>query len=199
MPYQKLGAGCFMAKTDIKSAFRIIPVHPKDHTILGMKWANQYCFDRALAWDVIPAVRFSKLSVQLLSGYQPICLMPQVLSTFWMTIFIISPTKDKCQSDIDNFLRMCSYLGAPIAQEKTVGPYTTLQFAGITLDSVRQEARLPEDKLRKCQLLLHHFYTRHKVTLRELQSLLGLLYFTYSVAVPGHAFLCRMIDLTKGI
>ncbi len=28
---KSLGAGCFMAKTDIKSAFRIIPVHPKDH------------------------------------------------------------------------------------------------------------------------------------------------------------------------
>ena len=42
------GAGCFMAKTDIKSAFRIIPVHPKDHPLLGMKWDNQYYFDRAL-------------------------------------------------------------------------------------------------------------------------------------------------------
>ena len=150
-------------------------------------------------WDVIPAVRFSKLSVQLLSGCQPICLMPQVLFTFWMTFLFISPTKDKCQSDLENFLRMCSHLGVPIAQEKTVGPFTRLQFAGITLDSVPQEARLPEDNLRKCQLLFHHFYTRREVTLRELQSLLSLLNFTYSVVVPGRAFLRRMIDLTKGI
>ena len=94
---------------------------------------------------------------------------------------------------------MCSYLGVPIVQEKTVGPFNMMQFAGITLDSVRQEARLPEDKVRKCQLLLYHFYTRRKVTLRELQSLLGLLNFTCSVAVTGRAFLRRMIDLTKGI
>ena len=46
---------------------------------------------------------------------------------------------------------------------------------------------------------MHHFYTRRKVTLRELQSLLGLLNFTCSVVVPGRAFLRRMIDLTKGI
>ena len=31
---KSLGAGCFMAKTDIKSAFRIIPVHRKDHPLL---------------------------------------------------------------------------------------------------------------------------------------------------------------------
>ena len=34
---KKLGAGCFLAKTDIKSAFRIIPVHPLEYPLLGIK------------------------------------------------------------------------------------------------------------------------------------------------------------------
>ena len=38
-----------------------------------------------------------------------------------------------------------------------MGPYTTLQFAGITLDSVIMEARLPIDKLQKCRDLLSEF------------------------------------------
>ena len=63
---------------------------------------------------------------------------------------------------------------------------------------MKQEARLPHDKLQKCNRLLHDFYKRRKVTLNELQSLLGLLNFTCSVFVPGRAFLHRMIDLTKG-
>lgn len=33
-----LGVGCYLAKTDIKSAFRIIPIHPEDYPLLGMKW-----------------------------------------------------------------------------------------------------------------------------------------------------------------
>ena len=44
-----LGNGCFMAKTDIKSAFRIIPIHPADYSLLGMKWNKMYYFDRCLA------------------------------------------------------------------------------------------------------------------------------------------------------
>ena len=76
---------------------------------------------------------------------------------------------------------------------------TVLQFAGITLDSVKQEARLPNDKLQKCRVLLHAFYRRRKVSLKELQSLLGLLNFTCAVVVPGRAFLRRMIDLTRGV
>ena len=45
---QRLGVGCFMAKTDIKSAFRIIPIHPQDYSLLGIKWADKYYFDRCL-------------------------------------------------------------------------------------------------------------------------------------------------------
>ena len=43
-----LGHGCFMAKTDVKSAFRIIPIHPADLSLLGMKWDNMYYFGSEL-------------------------------------------------------------------------------------------------------------------------------------------------------
>ena len=66
---------------------------------------------------------------------------------------------------------MCNFLGVPIAKENTVGLNTTLQFAGIELDSVQQEARLPLDKLTKCRTLLHHFDTKCSVTLHKLHSL----------------------------
>lgn len=32
---KELGRGCFLAKTDIKSAFRLLPVHPEDYMLLG--------------------------------------------------------------------------------------------------------------------------------------------------------------------
>lgn len=44
-----IGHGCFMAKTDIKSTFRIIPIHPADYSLLGIKWDDMYYFDRCLA------------------------------------------------------------------------------------------------------------------------------------------------------
>ena len=36
-----LSAGCFLAKTDIKSAFRIIPLHPRDLDLLGLEWEGK--------------------------------------------------------------------------------------------------------------------------------------------------------------
>jgi hypothetical protein len=74
-----------------------------------------------------------------------------------------------------------------------------LTFAGIELDTILFEARLPADKITKSKALLSKFLQRKKATLKEVQSLIGLLNFACSVVVPGRAFLRRLIDLTKDI
>ena len=58
-----------------------------------------------------------------------------------------------------------------MAPEKTMGPSTTITFAGIELDSVEMEARLPQNKLDKCKEFISEFLKRRKVTLKEIQSL----------------------------
>ena len=112
---------------------------------------------------------------------------------------IIAKSQSLCQDQLHLFLDLCSYLGIPIAPEKTCGPATTLSFAGIELDSVSFEARLPLDKIGKCLSLIASFLTRKKVTLKEIQSLMGMLNFACSVVVPGRASLQRLIDLTVGV
>ena len=74
---------------------------------------------------------------------------------------------------------MCNYLGVPLVPEKTVNLTTVLQFAGITLDSVSEE------KLLKCSAMLQDFRARRSVCPRELQSLIGLLNYTFLVVVLG--------------
>ena len=86
-----------------------------------------------------------------------------------------------------------------MSPDKTIGPSNVSSFAGIKLDTVRSEARLAGDKVLRCVSLLSDYLKRKKVTLRELQSLIGLLNFACSVVLPGRAFLRRLIDLTIGI
>ena len=112
---------------------------------------------------------------------------------------IITQSRSLCQDQLHLFLDMCSYLGIPIAPEKTCGPATTLSFAEIKLDSVSFEAHLPLEKTDKCLSLISNFLTSKKVTLKDIQSLTGMLNFSCSVVVPGRAFLRRLIYLTIGI
>ena len=180
---KSLGAGCFLAKTDLKSAFRIIQIHPSDFPLLGMKWDNQFYFDVCLPMGLSSSCQIFEAfssSLEWISVHRfGASGVLHILDDF----LFIARTEERCRTDLSNFLRMCDYLGVPIAQEKTCGPSQVIQFAGITLDSINQEARLPEDKLQKCRLLLESFCKGRKVTLRELQSLIGPLNFTCSVIV----------------
>ena len=61
------------------------------------------------------------------------------------------------------------------------------------------ETRLPEEKVAKIVKLLLNFPRRRKGTLRELQSLLGLLNYATGCIVLGRTYLRRLYDLTFGI
>ena len=42
------GVGSYMAKTDIKKAFRIVPLCPEDYCLYCFKWNGQFYFDKCL-------------------------------------------------------------------------------------------------------------------------------------------------------
>ena len=41
-----------MAKVDIESAYRLIPVHPNDHCFLGVEWEDQVYYDTKLPFGL---------------------------------------------------------------------------------------------------------------------------------------------------
>ena len=196
---KSIGCGSYLSKTDIKSAFRIIPIHPDDYHLLGMKWNNSYFFDRCLPMGCSSSCAIFEAFSTSLEWLAKHFLGTSGGLHIQDDFLFIAESESKCRLHLSKFSSLCDYLGVPIAHEKTEGPGTTLQFAGITLDTINMEARLPEVKLQKCRELLTDFQKRRKVTLRELQSLTELLNFTCSVVLPGRAFLRRLFDLTKGV
>ena len=193
------GKGCFLAKTDIKNAFRIIPIRPQDHCLLGMKWRGKYYYDRCLPMGAASSCKTFETFSTAIKWIAQQKLNIEAIIHLLDDFLLIAASYDSCLTQLNRFLNFCAFIGLPMAPEKTCGPLTTLSFAGIELDTVKLEARLPLDKLRKCIDFITAFQQRKKITLRELQSLIGLLNFACSVIIPGRAFLRRLIDLTHGI
>ncbi|WAR01906.1 hypothetical protein MAR_008464 [Mya arenaria] len=79
---------------------------------------------------------------------------------------------------------------------KTVFPNTQVEVHGILVDTNSLTAILPPDKVQLLRTLLESFKKRKKVTLKQLQSLLGHLNFACKVIKPGRCFLRRLYDLT---
>ena len=193
-----------MGKTDIESAFRLIPVHPDDWELLGMCWNGQYYFDKALPfglrfapyifnqlWDAIEWILLNECSISfvchILDDFlivEPPCHTP--------------PPDSLCRASLSSMILTFQKLNIPISTPKTEGPSQIIQFMGIILDSGKMEARLPEDKVERIKSALSTFQSQRSTTLQELQSLIGTLNFACKVIPPGRPFLQRIIHLTRG-
>ena len=64
-----------------------------------------------------------------------------------MTATLGPPKSEQCSWNLHILQSVCKKLGIPLAAEKQAGPSTTIEFLGITIDTIRQELRLPDDKL----------------------------------------------------
>ena len=152
---KQLGQGCFLAKTDIKSAFRIIPILPRDYDLLGIFWQGKYYYDRVMPMGCASSCRtFEMFSTAIEWVAKKHLSMPHLIHIL-DDYLMAAPTFHQCRINLDRFLSLCAYLGIPMAPEKTVGPENVLAFAGIELDTLRMEARLPLDKTEKCNTSLN--------------------------------------------
>lgn len=196
---KRLGPGCFLAKTDIQSAFRLMPIHPSDYPLLGFTFKEKFYYDKVLPMGASSSCklfeRFSSSLEWISRKKLNNCETLHILDDF----LFITLGSNKCAKCLNDFIELCHALGVPIAFEKTEGPLTCLCFTGIELDTIAMEARLPPDKVQKCLDAVKNMLKKKKAQLREIQSLIGLLSFAVTVVVPGRPFLRRMIDLTKGI
>jgi hypothetical protein len=111
-------------------------------------------------------------------------------------LFVEPANSSQCFHDLQNFLHLCQRLGVPIKDSKTVLPSKVIIIYWIEVDSEIMECRLPPDKIVKINTTLISAMHRKKITLRSLQSLIGLLNFACLVVCPGRAFLRHLVDLT---
>lgn len=193
-----LGRGCFMAKIDIKHAFRLCPVHPDDWPLLGYKWLGKYFFDVRLPFGsrsspFIFNTFADSLAWILIHKY--VTLLIHYLDDF----FLCAPTLIECQRKVDTVLRVFEYLGIPIAEDKLEGPSRRIVFLGIEIDSDSLSIRLPADKLSSLSSIVSTWQHKRKCTKVELLSLIGSLSFACKVIKPGRIFLRRLIDLSTTV
>ena len=196
----EIGLGCEIAKADIKNAFRILPVHPDCYNLLGFQWLGQFYFDKCIVMGCSSSCQiFEKLSGALqwiLINKFDVSMVSHILDDF---MFFGAPGSRQANKGLQSFMLLCSSVGIEIKHQKTVFPTTRAELHGLLFDTVKMEVSLPKDKLDRALELVNSMYNRKFTTLRDLQSLLGLLNFCTKVVVPGRTVLRRLIDLTKGV
>ena len=190
----ELGIGRLLAKVDVEHAYRNIPVHPEDRSLIAMKWKDKIYVDTVLPFGVCSAPKIfsavaDALEWILLEQGVSVCL--HYLDDF---LTIGKANTEECNRNLQLIKRTCEFLGVPLKLEKIEGTSSMLVFLEILLDTLKQEISLPQQKLEELKCLISAWKERSSCTKRELLQLIGKLAHVTKVVMPGRTFLRRMID-----
>ncbi|CAG2196096.1 unnamed protein product [Mytilus edulis] len=158
---------CYMAKVDLKTAYRSVNLSSQSQEVTGLKWTfpdgTDYTFyDTKLPFGskLAPHIfhRLSQAVRRMMSrrGFTIIAYLDD--------FFICETTKQRCIQALNILLALLRKLGFMINWSKVVDPTTKLTFLGIEIDSTAMELRLPGEKLSLLKHELAEFSKRKRAS-----------------------------------
>ena len=116
------GPGASLSKIDIKSAYRIIPIHPDDRHLLGIKWEGSLYVDTCLPFGLQSA---PKIFTAVADAVQWILEQGGVLNAIhYLDDFLLvgDQSKEEGRTLLDKALVTFDSLRLPVAPEKLEVP-----------------------------------------------------------------------------
>jgi hypothetical protein len=194
-----INLGSYLAKVDLKDAYRSVPLHASCFPLTGLSWkfagqeAPTYLYDARLPFGAAKSCRiFQTLTDQVVlmmaaRNFRIIGYLDDFLC--------LEDSRERCQESFEYLQVLLVSLGFTINPKKIEGPTTTITFLGVTIDCVARTLSLPPDKLCEMQILCKKWLKKQKCTKKELQSLLGKMTWCSRVLKGGRTFARRLTDL----
>ena len=118
--------GLFFSKTDLKSAFCLIPGKPEDFSLLTMKTAhpksgkNYYFFDKCLAFRAsISCTVFQSFSDCLVYIIELKMGDSSFVTNYLDDFIFYAESEEMCNLMVSKFLELCEEINCPVSSEKT--------------------------------------------------------------------------------
>ena len=202
---QGTSAVIYFAKTDVQSAFRLIPLLPEQFCWLLMKAEDPetgetfFFMDKCLPFGAsISCAVFQAFSDALAHILEYLVKKKNFLTNYLDDFLFLALQKLYCDRLVSEFLKMCNDIGCPIAEEKTVWGSTKMVFLGILLDGQFRILAIPEEKCIKAINLLKDILHRKTATVKDLERLAGSLNFLCRAIFPGRTYIRRIYDKLVG-
>ena len=107
------------------------------------------------------------------------------------------PSDDSALVTIQTFHQVADQLALPISTEKYVPPTTQIVFLGLGINSSSRQIFVPEANISKAKSVINRLLAQEFVSLRLLQSLLGLLNYLCRAILPGRPFLNNGFEMVS--
>ena len=201
---KRLRPNYYMAKIDLRHAYRSVPIHPSNYQATGCKWKftgedeYTYFYDRRLPFGAksSPGIfhRLTQAVRRMMErrGFEDVIVY---LDDF----LVIGKSLHECQLAYEMLKTLLTDLGFQLSTHKLIPPTQRLVFLGVQLDTHLGEMTLPRPKLLEFQSLVNHFLTKRRANLNQLQKLAGKLNWACRVVFGGRTFLRRVLDMMNSL
>ena len=193
---RKLGRGCYLAKLDVKAAYRCMPVRPADWPLLGMHWKGRYLFHKTLPFGLRSSCHLWERYATALEWVIRAVFAVQNITHYVDDTCIGNVTLSGCTRDLAQATAAMDELGVPVAQDKTEGPTTSLVYLGIRIDTVEMSISFDRTRVLSILAIVADLEGRRTCSLRRLQSTLGTLQWAAQVVRHGRTFLQHLRDVS---
>ena len=188
----------FMSKSDVQSAFRLVPLSRWCWRWLIMMAKNpktktwQYFIDKCLPFGASISCAIFQHFSNALCHLAKARSGRKTITNYLDDFLFIAYAKSVCNMMVTRFLDICSQIEVPVAEDKTEWVCSLMVFLGILLNSQTMTPGIPEEKRKRAIHLLSCLIDKKKATVNEIQKLCGYLNFLNRAIHPGKVFMRRM-------
>ena len=189
----------YYSKTDLVSAFRVLPILSQHRYLLISKAEDPgtgltyYFVEKCLSFGTsISCSHFQKFSNALRHILQVKTGLHYHCSNYLDDFLFYHVRRTVCNHLVSTFHSICDIIGVPWSIEKTEWASAVMVFLGILLNGNYHVLCVPEEKRLRVLSLLESFINKDKATIKQMQSLAGLLNFICKAVTPGRTFTRRM-------
>ena len=196
----KAGRGSFMWKRDLARFFLQLPLDPVEYHRVGLIWRGLIFFFIALAFGL----RHSGLNGQRVTDAVSWVHRRQGLEAPEEEMYQVCNYSDdlggveeeevKAQESFDKLGWLLGELGLVESTKKAEPPTTRITFLGVQFDSVAMTMSVPPEKLTEVKAEIRTWLRRTTITKKELQSLLGKLFWVAKCVKYARVFMGRLLS-----
>ena len=135
----ELGRFTQMVKLDLKSAYRILPIHPCNWSVHGMSWEGQVYLEHCLPLGLCSAPKIFIAFADALAWVLHQAGVRHIIHYLDDFLFFGSPLSVEGSQTLTTAFEMLAELRIPVSLPKLEGPSTTVTFLEIVLDSAQLE------------------------------------------------------------
>ena len=189
----ELGPGCLLYKRDLKGAFRQFCIDPRDYNLTGVSWEGSVYLDTRRAMGLRSASYCCQSVTELVAEIA----RKKAHVLVYLDDFGGAELAGKAWSSFRYLGWLLQHYGLEEAPEKAVEPSTSMDWLGVSFNTVDWSMALKAGKLQELLEWLPKLLKVRRVKKVLLQKVLGSLVWASAIVRAGVIFFNRLLALLR--